>query len=220
LADVAQVVRVNSQARLIQWVVWGFLALVVASVAGVFVSTILRAPAQPLPIYGELPEFALTNQFGQTVSLASLKGDVWVADIIFTRCPGPCRNMTRKVKAIQDALPANSRAKLVSLTADPAFDTPTVLKTYATQFKADPDRWEFLTGPKQAVYDLAIKGLKLAVQENNTTNIDEMFIHSTRLVLIDGRGRLRGVASTEGADGETVRNILRGVEHLERENTP
>jgi len=219
MESVAQVVRVNSQVRLVQWIVWGFLGLIVLSIAGVFVSTLLRARVQPLPIYGQLPDFRLTNQLGQAVSLGDLKGEVWVADIIFTRCPGPCVEMTRKMKKIQDALPPNSRTKLVSLTADPAFDTSSVLKTYSGSFKADPEKWSFLTGPKQAVYDFAVKGLKLAVQENATTNLDEMFIHSTRMVLIDGRGRLRAI-SAEGSDVETVRDILSGVEKLERENTP
>lgn len=208
----------NSQARLLQGLVWSFLGLVVLSVVGVFVSSLLRAPAQPLPIYGEIPNFTLTNQFGQAVSLADLKGDVWVADIIFTRCPGPCLEMTRRMKAIQDALPPESRVKLVSLTADPGFDTPPVLKNYAGRFKADSTRWEFLTGPKQAVYNLAINGLKLAVQENASTNIDDMFVHSTRLVLIDGRGRLRGV-SGDAAETETVSSVVRGLKQLLQENT-
>jgi protein SCO1/2 len=206
----------NPETRLVQWGVWGFLTLVVLSVAGVFVSTLLQAKSQPLPVYGQVPEFGLTNQLNQPVSLASLKGDVWVANVIFTRCPGPCLDMTRKMKAVQDGLPPGDAVKLVSLTADPAYDTPVVLHDYATRIQANSKQWQFLTGPKQSVYDLAMNGLKLAVQENASTNLDEMFIHSTRFVVVDRNGRLRAV-SFDGTEGRSVDEILKAVNQLLKE---
>ena len=203
----------SSGARLIHGLVWGLLALVVVSVAGVFGLTLLHPHPTPLPVFGDVADFKLTNQLGAAISLAELKGHVWVADVIFTRCPGPCAGMTRKMKAIQERLPANSSVKLVSLTADPAFDAPPVLDAYATRFKADQRNWSFLTGPKQAIYDLAIKSLKLAVQENTTTNVDEMFIHSTRLVVVDRMGQLRAVGR-DGSDRETVSDVVQAVNQL------
>ena len=107
--------------------VWGLLALVVVSVMGVFVLTLLHPLPKPLPVFGEVADFKLTNQLGRAVSLSELTGHVWVADVIFTRCPGPCVGMTRKMKAIQERLSPKSAVKLVSLTADPAFDTPPAL---------------------------------------------------------------------------------------------
>ena len=96
-----------------------------------------------------IADFTLTNQNGSAVSLADLRGQVWVADIIFTRCPGPCLKMTRQMKELQEALPPASQAKLVTLTTDADFDTPPVLKAYAERFGADTNRWMFLTGPKR-----------------------------------------------------------------------
>jgi protein SCO1 len=203
----------SSGARLVHWVVWGLLALVVVSIAGVFLLALLHPQATPLPVYGQVADFNLTNQLGRAVSLAELKGHVWVADVIFTRCPGPCVGMTRKMKAIQESLPTKSAVRLVSLTADPAFDTPPVLEAYATRFKADQQNWSFLTGPKQVIYDLATQSLKLAVQENSTTNVDEMFIHSTRLVVVDRLGQLRAVGR-DGSDQRTVSDVLRAVDQL------
>jgi protein SCO1 len=207
----------NSGTRLVQWIVGCLMALVVVSIAGVFVSRLLLPGAKPLPVYGQLSDFKLTNEVGRVVSLADLKGHIWIADVIFTRCAGSCPVMTRKMKSIQAQLPPDSPVKLISLTADPAFDTPPVLKTYAARFNANLKNWDFLTGPKRAIYDLATKGLKLAVQENDTTNVSEMFIHSTRIVLVDGRGRLRAVGF-DGTDAQAVPQVLQAVDQLVRES--
>ena len=117
--------------------------------------------SEALPVIGAVANFSLTNQSGQAVSLADLKGRPWVADIIFTRCAGPCPEMTRKMKELQEALPASSRARLISLTTDADFDTPEVLARYGERFAADPARWTFLTGGKVEIANLAIDSLKL-----------------------------------------------------------
>src|SRR5215831_13773239 len=104
-----------------------------------------RRPAE-LPVFGSVADFTLTNQLGQLTSLADLRGRVWIADIIFTRCPGPCLRMTRQMKELEAALPSNSRIKLVTLTTDPDFDTAPVLTKYAERFDVDTNRWTFLTG--------------------------------------------------------------------------
>ena len=68
-----------------------------------------RVPrSQPLPVIGAVNDFTLTNQFAAAVTLADLRGRVWIGDIIFTRCPGPCLKMTRQLKELQDALPSAS----------------------------------------------------------------------------------------------------------------
>lgn len=204
--------------RAVHVVFWGFLGLVIASIAGVFVSSLLWVKSPPaLPVFGELPEFKLTNQLGQAFARADLRGKVVVADIIFTRCPGPCLDMTRKMKAIERGLPPGHAVKLVSLTADPEYDTPAVLKEYAARFQANNADWQFLTGPKSAVYSLAAQGLKLAVQDNPQHKPDENeFIHSTRLILIDQQGRLRG-APFDGTEMQTISDVLGAVQQLLKE---
>jgi protein SCO1/2 len=193
--------------------------MVILSIGGVFVSTMVRERARPLPVYGEVIDFRLTNQLGQAVSKADLKGRVWVADIIFTRCSGPCLAMTRTMKSIEAALRSETSVGLLSLTADPGFDTPAVLQKYAGRFDAACGRWQFLTGPKSDLYDLAVRGLKLAVQENTDANPaeDNQFIHSTRLVLIDRNGKLRGL-SFDGTEKQVIPDVLRAVEKLLRES--
>ncbi len=209
--------RVNSERSIVRFGIWTLLTLVAAGICGLYVYSLRPRGTPPLPIFGAIPDFKLTNQLGKVVSLGDLRGHIWVGDIIFTSCPGPCLQMTKRMQAIAAALPPQSSVKLVSLTADPAYDTPPVLNKYATRFKADPNQWNFLTGPKQEVYDLAMNGLKLAVQENPAgTPSEDQFIHSTRLVLIDRQGRLRSVSS-DGTETNAVGEVLHAIETLQQE---
>jgi cytochrome oxidase Cu insertion factor (SCO1/SenC/PrrC family) len=216
----------DREARGSQWPVWGGLALVVLTLLAALLLAqrkLRTARDQPLPVYGQIADFGLTNQNGHAVSLADLRGQVWVADIIFTRCPGPCLKMTKQMKALQDALPSGSQAKLVTLTTDADFDTPPVLKAYAERFAADPRRWMFLTGTKQEVAKLAIDSLKLTAIEKRPEEREspqDLFVHSTIFVIADKRGQLRGVFETtgEGIDPQNVKaQILGAARQLERE---
>lgn len=185
------------------------------------------ASAKPLPVYGQVSDFALTNQDGQLVTLKELRGHVWVADIIFTRCAGPCLKMSRQMKDLQEALPSTSQARLVSLTTDPAYDSPKVLKTYAGRFGADPSRWMLLTGAPQQIATLATNSLKLVAMENRgepgqpPPTTGNLFIHSTIMVLVDKQAQLRAVFQTvgEGVDPQqTKQEVLAAVRQLERES--
>jgi cytochrome oxidase Cu insertion factor (SCO1/SenC/PrrC family) len=179
---------------------------------------------KPLPVYGQVADFTLTNQLGQPVSWQKdLRGKVWVADIIFTRCAGPCLKMTGQMKELQQALPAGGQARLVTLTTDPDYDTPKMLKAYAGRFGADGQRWLFLTGTKAQIAALAIHSLRLTAIEKKPEEREDpadLFIHSTIFVVVDKHGRLRGIFETtgEGIDPQLVkRDLLAAVERLEHE---
>jgi protein SCO1/2 len=207
----------NSESRFLRWGIWGLLLAGAFGIGSLFLAELVRTKSPPLPVLGDVADFHLTNELGQSVSLANLKGSIWVADIIFTRCPGPCLQMSRKMKTLEAALPSEWAIKLVSLTADPEFDTPGILKAYATRLGSNLQQWQFLTGPKKDVYAFATKGLKLAVQEN-TEHVPEenQFIHSTRFVLIDRQGRLRSVAF-DGTEPSTVPELVRAIGQLVKE---
>jgi protein SCO1 len=200
----------NSPSRAVQWLVWGGIALVIAVLVGALMRERLAGPpTPPLPVIQPVTAFSLTNHAGSLTTLASLRGKVWLADIIFTRCPGQCVVMTREMTALQKMLPPRDDFTIVSLTADPAFDTPERLKRYGETHRADLKRWQFLTGTKADLYTLALRGLLLSVDENpagaETPNLEDMFLHSSRFVLVDRQGRLRGYFN---GDGTTPRDII------------
>src|SRR5580693_4977290 len=95
----------------------------------------------PLPVIGPVADFTLINQDGKLTTLAEFTNHVWVADIIFTRCAGPCPRMTGQMRSLQNLLPPDSNVRLVTLTTDPDFDSPEVLKRYGERFNADFNRW-------------------------------------------------------------------------------
>ena len=182
-----------------------------------------RVANAPPPVYGTVAAFTLTNQDNQPVTLADLRGRVWVADIIFTRCAGPCLRMTAQMRELQYALPADDTTKLVSLTTDADFDTPAVLSRYAVRFSADTNRWMFLTGTKEEIANVATGSLKLSAVERKPEERqtpDDLFVHSTIFVLVDKQGRLRGIYQTGGEDvawAKTKQDILAAIRKLERE---
>lgn len=135
----------------------------------------------PLPVYGTVPDFQLTERSGKAVTHQDLRGKVWIADIIFTRCAGVCPMMSGKMMKLTKKLP---EVFFVSFTTDPDYDSPQVLSTYADWYQADPERWLFLTGPKEML-SAVTTGFKM-------NKIDEPEMHSERFVLVDKEWKLRG----------------------------
>jgi len=180
---------------------------------------------QPLlRIIGPVANFNLTDQDGKAVSLTDFTNHVWVADIIFTRCAGPCPRMTSQMKSLQDALPKASSAKLVTLTTDPEYDSPEVLKKYGQRFGADFSRWTFLTGTKNEIAQLAANSLKLSTQPVKPTeqkDATDLFIHATIFVIVDKHAQFRGFFETTGEGVDWTNNVLpkivKSVRQLENE---
>jgi protein SCO1/2 len=145
-----------------------------------------------IPTFYTLPDFSLIDQSGNPVTLHDLAGKVWVADFIFTNCGGTCPLMTEEMRKLQDALPP--AVHFVSFTVDPARDTSQILAAYAQEHGANRDRWSFLTGDKQDLFDICIKGFKLPLDTEGGTP-SEPIAHSTRFVLVDKKGDIRGYYS-------------------------
>ena len=167
-----------------------------------------------LPRYWPVPEFTLIERSRETVTLADLRGKVWVGDFFYTTCPGPCPMMTSRLSEIHKATRNLDDVRLVSISIDPAKDTPDVLQQYAASFGAD-SKWLFLTGEKAAIYQLAIDGFKLSVTEQGGTE-REPITHSTKLVLVDKNSTVRGFY--EGTTPAETQRLLGDIERLRKES--
>ena len=166
--------------------------------------------SRQLDVFYDVPEFQLTAQDGRLFDSKILAGKIWVADFIYTTCPGPCPRMTSQMKQVQQATEAMSDVKLVSFTVDPERDTPAVLADYAKLHRASTDRWYFLTGPEATLQILDWDVFKLG-------KLDKSLEHSTRFVLVDRRSRIRGYYET--SDASSIPKLIDDIRALARERS-
>ncbi len=197
------------------------------------------APA--LHDYGVVPAFALVDSQRQPVTRASLSGSVWVADFIFTRCAGQCPLMRTQMAAVSDAFRHAPDVRFISFTVDPIHDTPEVLATYASRYRAQTRRWQFvtdagtphvehqewgrggnpgaegggMTGPMTTVAQLAEEGFHLGVAQEGSAQ--EPITHSVRLVLVDRASHIRGYY--DATDPDAVRRLMTHVRQLLQERS-
>jgi protein SCO1 len=167
---------------------------------------------RPLPSYGTVPSFELVNQDARPFGSTQLAGKIWIADFIFTTCPGPCPIISTRMSELQKPL-VKSDVHLVSFSVDPEKDTPEVLRVYADKLRKEPLRWDFLTGARAAIYSLSRDGFKLGISDEGDDNQNP--VHSTRFVLVDRHGTIRGYYDALAADGVT--KLLADTNHLLRE---
>lgn len=173
---------------------WGLLVLALLAVLAVaLLPEGGLSSGEELPVIAEVPDFQLINRDGRSVSREDLLGQPWVADFIFTRCGVSCPIMTARMAEIQEQVPAGT-ARLVSVSVDPTHDRPPVLQEFAERWGAQ-DHWLFLTGEADSIYRLMRDGFLLAVEPPKTPEqaaSAEPISHSSRLVLVDAEGRIRG----------------------------
>lgn len=162
-----------------------------------------------LPALGAVSDFTLTDQTGASFKSESLAGHVWVANFMFTNCPGPCPRMSSQIHEVQSAL-AGQDVKLVSMTVDPDRDTPQVLAKYAAFYSATPGVWYFLTGPRETLNHLGQDVFKL-------NPVDGSFDHSTRFVLVDRNMQMRGYYLTSEPDA--IQRVIADAKALLRQRS-
>ena len=162
--------------------------------------------------YGKVPEFQLTNQDGRAFGSEQLRGKIWIADFVFTTCPGPCPIISSRMSELQKPL-EKTDVHLVSFSVDPEHDTPQVLRAYAEKLQAQPQRWDFLTGSRKTIYDLIRNGFKLAIDDGSSENGTP--VHSTRVVLVDRTGEIRGYYDV--LEPDAITKLVADTTHLLRE---
>ncbi len=173
-----------------------------------------RRVPDPPPVFGQLQAFAsLTDQAGQPFSLERMAGRVWVASFIFTSCPSVCRDVTRAMADLQGRYAgAKVPVELVSFTVDPEIDTPERLTAYGAEHGADFARWHFVTGTEPALRHVIADGFRTHMGDKKPTSEGLVDIaHSTKLVLVDGQGRIRGYY---GSDALGVDEVFHRAQHV------
>lgn len=188
--------------------------LLLGSIVGLFwlnykLKQIVEQSSSPaLPVLVQLPSFLLMERSRKPIGLDDLRGSVWIADFIFTRCPGPCPLMSSRMFKLQEAFREEASLRLVSISVDPEFDSPEVLREYAERFQAKEGRWLFLTGEKARIHALAQSGFLVG-------DIQDLTVHSTRFILVDRRGRIRGYYDSQ--DEEDIQRLIHDAKVLLRE---
>lgn len=163
--------------------------------------------------FGPLPDFHLSSERGQPVSLASLRGRPLVFAALFSTCTGPCPSVAGGLKRLQEGL-RDTDVLLVVVSVDPGVDSPEVLARYGERVGADPERWIFLTGEEAEVYRLVREGFFLAVERagDDSGTPGDPVTHDTRLLAVDRDGHRRGWYA--GTDEHQVERLRRRMLHL------
>ncbi len=229
-----------------RWLVWGLLIIVTAALGalvawvsltgqppilfGSALSNSSEGVLETLGVYGDVPDFRLTDRSGRPIGRADLLGKVWIANFIYTQCTETCPVQTAQLARLQPEFAGDADLRLVSITVDPQHDTLAALRSYAEKYGADPERWLFLTGDKWAIYRLAKEGFHLGVVDPDdpgqaagllrwveparafaTHGSKGLIMHSSRLVLVDRRARIRAYHLPEGESLERLRRNLRAL---------
>ena len=170
----------------------------------------------PPMVLGQAPDFSLVNRDGRTLTNADLLGSPWVADFIFTRCAISCPRMTSRMLQLGRLMPADLNTARVSFSVDPEYDTQEVLQTYAESWDIEDSRWFFMTGDREILKSIVMDGFKLAVEMNpppGTASPEEPILHSTRFVLVDSAGAIRGYYDVvQGGELERLIGDLRALQ--------
>ncbi len=193
-----------------------------------------------LEVYGNVPDFSLVDRSGRTVTRADLLGKVSVVTFCYTRYQDTCPLQSAHLARLQAGLADVPGVLLVSITVDPDHDSQAVLSSYAESFHASPTRWLFLTGPREAIYHLAVDGFHLAaivsLESQRAPGRDWIgpapalahepaaapdggepvkiiqLAHGSRFALVDARAQIRGYFDgTSWNDVERLEENLRSL---------
>jgi protein SCO1 len=188
----------------------GTKALIVPSVVAMILAGACTKSASKLPNYGTVPPFQLTDSKSHAFDSKALKGKLWIADFIYVSCPGPCSRMTSQMRKVHEHVNGQKDVWLVSISVDPQHDSPPVLDDFADRFGGAADNWAFLTGSPETIHVLAHEVFHVG-------DLISKMDHSTKFMLVDTRGDIRGYYSSLDAEGMPA--ILRDLAVLRKENS-
>lgn len=155
-------------------------------------------------VYQKIPNYKFQTHNGDSLELDSMRGKIYVADFFFASCPGICPKLSGSMQKVQKDFIKDENFKLVSFSVDPDRDTVAALHAYAEEHDAVPGKWFFLRGSKQDIFKLAEEGFHITAKDDDGGG-PEAFVHSEKIVLVDGEGVIRGFYS--GVDSISVKKL-------------
>lgn len=164
-------------------------------------------------VYHQIPPFRFLNQDSVWVSEKDMAGKIYIADFFFTSCPTICPKMKTQLLRIYERYSENEVIRILSHSIDPTYDTPSVLKQYATRLQVKSPRWNMLTGDKAAIYKLGEKSYMVTTQEDK--NEAGGFVHSGAFILVDKNRHVRGIY--DGTQENEVNHLIEDIEILLQE---
>ena len=173
-----------------------------------------------MAVIGQVPDFEFVNQDGQTITNADYAGKVYVVEFFFTTCPSICPIMNRNMVKVQNEFYGNPGLGIASFSINPEYDTPDILKEYASSYKITNPNWHLLTGDKQAIFKLANEGFNLYVGE--APEVEGGFEHSGFFALIDQQGQIRSrfdendnpIIYYDGLEEEGIQMLMEDIKNL------
>lgn len=192
----------------------------------IFFSCSKVKPTKVLPVFGEkkgmngdtlfhtIGQFNFVDQDGENVTNETVKNRIYVANFFFATCQSICPEMSKNLNKVQEAFYKDDSILILSHSVNPKHDTVEVLKQYSDLYKAKKGKWHFLTGDKKQIYDLALESYLVNALEDDGSA--EGFLHSEMLLLIDTKGRIRGMY--DGTDLPAVLKLNEDIKLLKKED--
>ncbi|MEM9920379.1 MAG: SCO family protein [Bacteroidota bacterium] len=160
-------------------------------------------------VYHRIKDFSFVNQDSNIITNASFEDKIYITDFFFTSCPTICPKVKQQMLRIHDKFKDNDKVVLLSHSIDVRHDTVAVLKKFATKLEVDTDRWHFVTGDEDHIYDMADEYFIVAQKDPDAPG---GFDHSGRIILVDQNRYVRGFAN--GVDAEDVDRFMGDIQKL------
>ena len=170
-------------------------------------TTIVQGKEQKDTVYFTIPPFKFINQKGDTITEKDYEGKIYVTDFFFTSCQSICPKMSEQLLKVQQKFMDNDSVLILSHTVNPENDSVAALAAYAKKVHAIDKKWNFVTGDKHTIYDIARNGYFVTAMKGDGGPDD--FIHSETLILVDKEKHIRGIY-----DGTNAKDVDRLIDEI------
>lgn len=193
-----------------------YLAFFVVLSVGFYFALTLAIPGfgdVKLPVLSHVKPFHFENQDGKQVDERMVAGKVYVAEFFFTTCKSICPIMNRNLKPVYEAFKDEHGFMILSHTSDPETDSAARLKVYARDsLNVNTERWTFVTGRKDSLYNAARNSYLLDDPKNNMLSIDQQFLHTQFMALVDKSGQVRKIY--DGLKKDELEELIKDIRGL------